>query len=238
MAEPAPQSARSPARCTDCSGRRAAICAHLPAPVLEDFAGLGRVRHLEAGDTLSWEGERAMAVGTVREGLLKLSASLADGRELILGVAGPGDIVGSPLAGPATHSVTALGEASLCLVPRDAFTAFTARQGEAAQALLERLFGELDKARRWLLLIGRKNAGERVASLLLDLADRSDAAPGTPIALPLSRQQMAGLLGLTIETVSRRLHSFAGAGVIALPDLRHFILHDRNRLRDLAGEVE
>jgi len=101
--------------------------------------------------------------------------------------------------------------------------------------LLERLFGELDKARRWLLLIGAKTAGERVASLLLDLADRAAVAEGAPIDLPLTRQQMAGLLGLTIETVSRRLHAFAGEGVIALPDLRHFVLHDRHGARRARG---
>lgn len=231
-----PGTATLPSRCTDCSGRASAICAQLHPDALHDFAGLGRVRQLRPGTTWSWEGERVTSVGTVRTGLLKLSASLADGRELILGVAGPGDIVGNPLGAPATHSVTALGEASLCLVPRDAFTAFMAREGKAAQALLERLFGELDNARRWLLLIGRKNAAERVASLLLDLADRAGGTEGTAIALPLSRQQMAGLLGLTIETVSRRLHRFADDGVIALPDLRHFVLHDRMALAALAGE--
>lgn len=71
---------------------------------------------------------------------------------------------------------------------------------------------------------------------MLDLADRAGGTEGTAIALPLSRQQMAGLLGLTIETVSRRLHRFADDGVIALPDLRHFVLHDRMALAALAGE--
>ncbi|MBX9816288.1 MAG: hypothetical protein A4S12_05530 [Proteobacteria bacterium SG_bin5] len=230
-----PQAATLPSRCTDCSGRDQALCAQLSPEALSDFAGLGRVRRLEPGTTLSWEGERVATIGTVRAGLLKLSASLADGRELIVGLAGPGDLVGDPRGAPASHSVTALGEASLCLVPRDAFTAFIAREGAAARVLLERLFGELDKARRWLLLIGAKTAGERVASLLLDLADRAAVAEGAPIDLPLTRQQMAGLLGLTIETVSRRLHAFAGEGVIALPDLRHFVLLDRARLAMLAG---
>ena len=231
-----PDTPTRPARCEDCAGREAALCAHLSDAALRDFAGLGRLRALPAGATLSWEGDRVATVGTVRAGLLKLSASLPDGRELTLGLAGPGDLVGNPLGAPASHSVTALGDASLCLIPGDAFNAFVTREDDAARALLERLFGELDKARRWLLLIGRKTAGERVASLLLDLADRAGAGDGDRVALPLTRQQMAGLLGLTIETVSRRLHRFAADRVIGLPDLRHFALIDRAALARLAGD--
>lgn len=232
---PTPRPAALPERCTDCAGRASAICASLSATALRELAEMGRARRLATGATLMWEGEPAAFVGTVRQGMFKLTASLDDGREQILGIAGPGDFVGQPLDAPASHCLTALGETSVCLFPRDAFRGFAARRAEVGQALLARLFGELDRARRWMLLLGRKNAGERVASFLLELAERDGTAIGAPIPLPLTRQHMAGLLGLTIETVSRRLHQFADDGVIALPDLRHFTVLDQGALVALAG---
>lgn len=224
-----------PTRCAECAGRDAALCTTLSPAAQGNFAALGRVRHLAAGATLMWEGDTAPFVGTVRSGLFKLTASLDDGREQILGVAGPGDFVGQPLDRPVSHSITALSPASLCMMSRQDFHEFASRHAALNQALITRLFGELDRARSWMLLLGRKNAGERVASLLLDLADRHGGAQGTPIDLPLSRQQIAGLLGLTIETVSRRLHRMAADGVITLPDLRHFTVEDAPSLKALAG---
>ncbi|WP_294090832.1 Crp/Fnr family transcriptional regulator [Sphingomonas sp.] len=232
--ELAPETA-VPQRCAECTGRAAALCANLAPAALQSFAALGRVRHLEPGATLLWEGEPAEFVGTVRSGMFKLSASLDDGREQILGVAGPGDFVGQPLDQPATHSLTALGPASLCVMPRQQFHNFALAHPAMTQALVVRLFGELERARAWMLLLGRKNAEERVASLLHDLAERSGADAGAPVDLPLSRQQMAGLLGLTIETVSRRLSRLAADGVITLPDLRHFTVEDPAALKALAG---
>ena len=179
-----------------------------------------------------WEDDETLLVGSIASGLLKLTASLADGREQILGLAGEGDFVGRPFGTRSSYSVTALAPARLCVVGRSAFERFAAAFPEVEHALLLRALDELDRARRWMLLLGRKSAGERVASLLIEFADRST---GAKIAFPLTRQQMADLLGLTIETVSRELTKLRHAEAISLTDLRHFRIEDEPALRQRAA---
>jgi len=92
-----------------------------------------------------------------------------------------------------------------------------------------------------MLLLGRKSAGERVATFLLEMAQRlarstcagSDAVE--QFDLPLSRQQMADLLGITIETVSRQLTKLKIAGIIALPGVRSVTIRDEAALRAAAA---
>jgi CRP/FNR family transcriptional regulator len=95
--------------------------------------------------------------------------------------------------------------------------------------LLERTLTELDRSRRWMLLLGRMTAEQKVASFLLEIGERlgnAKARAGTHVPLPLSRQQIADVLGLTIETVSRQLTRLRNAGVIDLPSRREIVLQD------------
>ena len=88
------------------------------------------------------------------------------------------------------------------------------------------------------MLLGRMNAGQKVASFLLELTDRlgkAGAGGETLVILPLSRQQMADVLGLTIETVSRQLSRLRSAGLIDTPSRREIVLRDRRELEELAG---
>ena len=104
--------------------------------------------------------------------------------------------------------------------------------------LLERTLGELDRTRRWMLLLGRMNAEQKVASFLIEMADRLGngvAGAQTSLILPVSRQQIADVLGLTIETVSRQLTRLRSAGAIELPSRREIILRDRADLELRAG---
>jgi len=220
--------------CASCSARSQSICAALTQNALAEFFQLGRTCQLKRGETLMWESDEAIVVGNLREGLLKLTSSLDDGREQILGIAFPGDFVGRPFGKTAGHCVTALTDARLCVFRRSAFEQFAGCHPELEHALLLRALDELERARSWMLLLGRKSASERVATLLLEFADRQDAREGQRVALPLTRQQMADLLGLTIETVSRKLTLFK-RHAIRLPDLHGFIVTDRTALEELAG---
>ena len=104
--------------------------------------------------------------------------------------------------------------------------------------MLERTLTELDRSRRWMMLLGRMNAGQKVASFLLELTDRlgkAGAGGESFVTLPLSRQQMADVLGLTIETVSRQLSRLRSAGLIDTPSRREIVLRDRRELEELAG---
>ncbi len=223
------------APCAACPSRHRSICAGLDAPVLGALYRLGRTETLRAGETLVWESDETLVVGNLREGLIKLTASLGDGREQILGLAFPGDFVGRPFGDRAGHCVTALTDAKLCVFRRTAFDAFAREHPQVGHALLVRTLDELDRARRWMLLLGRKSAEERVASLLLELAERSGTCDGARVALEITRQQMADLLGLTIETVSRKITRLKSDGAIRLHGPRAFAVVDADALAARTG---
>lgn len=228
--------------CSQCVVRNSAICAALMPDELEVLGQLGRKQRVSKGQTLVWEGDDSIIVANVIGGVLKVSMSIADGREQIVGVVFPGDFIGRPFGQKSPYSVTALGDAELCIFSRSNFDAFARNHPELEHKLLQRTLEELDRAREWMLLLGKKAADERIATLLLEMSSRlgekgcSDVQDGLDsFELPLDRQQMGDLLGLTIETVSRQLSRLKADGIIALPDRRMVAIQDRARLEDIAA---
>ncbi|SEM50499.1 CRP/FNR family transcriptional regulator, anaerobic regulatory protein [Sphingomonas gellani] len=222
-------------RCGLCEGRRDGVCSALTAEAGARLAGIGRTRRLKRGDTLIWDGEDADLVANVRSGMMQLTMGDAEGQEQIVGLAFAGDFVGTPFGARHEQRVVALTETSVCVIRRSDFLAMLSDEPGLSQALLMKTFAELNRAREWMRLLGRKSAEERVASLLLEIAGRSGDADGEAVPLPLSRQQIADVLGLTIETVSRKMRAFSREGVIGLPDLRSFVVHRPVDLERLAA---
>jgi CRP/FNR family transcriptional regulator, anaerobic regulatory protein len=228
--------------CETCVVRSKAICAALSPEDRILLGREGRIQMVPRGKTLVWEGEDAMLVANVIEGVLKLSTSTSDGREQIVGVVYPSDFIGRPFGERSQHSVTALVDSRVCLFPRAAFDRFAHDHPELEHRLLNRALDELDRARRWMLLLGRKSATERVATFLLEMSARlaetgcETTGPLDRFELPLDRQQIADVLGLTIETVSRQMSALRAAGVIDLPGRRSLAILDRDRLSAMAGD--
>lgn len=224
--------------CDACAIRNRAICADLDDSEIGLLNGIGRRRQLEAGEQLMWEGDEAVLVANVIDGVLKLASHSADGGEQILGLAYPSDFLGRPFGETAPYGVEALTEAQICVFERKDFDRFARDHPRLEHKLLERTLTELDRSRRWMMLLGRMNAGQKVASFVLELTDRlgkAGAGGETLVILPLSRQQMADVLGLTIETVSRQLSRLRSAGLIDTPSRREIVLRDRRELEELAG---
>ena len=235
--------------CDTCVIRNRAICAALDHDELALLNQTGRRRNLAAGESLMWEGEDSIVVANVIEGVLKLSTGTEDGREQIVGVVYPSDFIGRPFGPTTFHSVTALTDARVCLFGRSDFDAFARAHPALEHKLLERTLAELDRTRRWMLLLGRKSAGERLATFLLELSERlvlpacvhvpsddgGDEGAIDRFTLPFSRQQIADVLGLTIETVSRQFSRLKAAGAIDLPSRREVAIIDRALLEAEAG---
>src|SRR5262249_45831264 len=114
---------------------------------------------------------------------------------------------------------------------RSAIIARACHENALATELWTRAADDLQLAHDHMLLLGRKSAEERVASFLLQLAERAPAE--RPLALPMSRQDIADSLGLTIETVSRTLTQLKCKAAIELPSSRQIRLRDRAALQRL-----
>ncbi|MDB5685781.1 MAG: Crp/Fnr family transcriptional regulator, partial [Rhizorhabdus sp.] len=149
--------------CDACAVRANAICSSLDECGLAELGRMGRRMTVRCGQTLLWEGDEAALVGNVLTGMLKLSTMTGDGREQIVGIVFPGDFIGRPFGKDSHQTVTALTDASVCIFRRTVFDAFAGTHADIGQALLRRTLDELDRARRWMLLLGRMSAVERVA---------------------------------------------------------------------------
>jgi CRP/FNR family transcriptional regulator len=228
--------------CDTCLVRNRAICAVLDSTELTVLNRIGRTRSIAAGQTLMWEGDDSLMVANVIEGVLKLSTGTGDGREQIVGIVYPADFIGRPFGARSQQTVTALSDARVCTFTRGDFDAFARQHPELEHKLLERTLTELDRARHWMLLLGRKSAVEKLASFLLEMSERlvdhHCAKVGEPLerfTLPFGRQQIADILGLTIETVSRQLTKLRADGYIDLPSRRDIVIKNRGGLAGLAG---
>lgn len=228
--------------CSQCIVRNRAICAGLEPDELYTLGQLGRRQRVKKGQTVVWEGDDSVVVANVIKGVLKVSMSISDGREQIVGVVFASDFIGRPFGQQSPYSVTALTDAELCIFSRSTFDSFARQHPALEHKLLRRTLNELDRAHEWMLLLGKKTATERIATLLLEMSARlgetgCSAENGALDAfeLPLDRQQMGDVLGLTIETVSRQLSLLKADGVINLPDRRTVAIQNRARLQDLSA---
>lgn len=228
--------------CDLCVVRNRAICAALDKDEIQALSTIGRRRVLAPGESLIWEGEDSVLVANVIDGVLKLSTGTEDGREQIVGVVYPSDFIGRPFGATSGHGVTALTEAKVCVFSRKDFDAFAREHPALEHKLLQRTLGELDRTRRWMLLLGRKSASEKVASFLIEMSERlsNTTCEGVDdhmtkhFVLPFSRQQIADVLGLTIETVSRQFTKLKAEGMIDLPSRREVVI---TNLAALAAEA-
>ena len=200
--------------CTTCVVRNRSICSALDSTEISALGAIGRLRNLSAGESLIWEGDDSILLANVIEGILKLSCATSDGREQIVGIVYPADFIGRPFGGITPFGVTALTDARVCVFVRNDFDRLSRQHPTLEHRLLERTLDELDRTRRWMLLLGRKNAEQKVAAFLVELSvrlsdpgcDLADQKPLDRFVLSFTRQQIADLLGLTIETVSRQFH--------------------------------
>lgn len=214
------------------------MCAALTDTERGELARIGQHRTLKRGEALVDAGEDNFACATLISGALKVSAIDRDGTERIVAVVHPAGFVGELFAPSAHHHVTALTDSTVCLFPRGSYEQAVEKWPRLAQALLRRSSADLAETRALIDLIGRRTSRERVAGLLLAFARAASDTPcGTAaqFALPLTRGEMAGLLGLTIETVSRRLGDLQQAGVIEKVGTRAIRLLDPAKLQAAAS---
>lgn len=178
------------------------------------------------------ENEPADYVYRVISGSVRTYNILSDGRRQIGGFYMPGDIFGIEFDGEHTSAAEAISDAKVLVIKRSALDALAGRDASVARELFALTARELRRVQDRILLLV-KSAQERVAGFLLEMAKR--ASGGNAIDLPMSRQDIADYLGLTIETVSRTLTSLETAAAIDVPTSRRIVLRNRLALSRMNG---
>lgn len=193
---------------------------------------MGAVMSFQRNTEIFGENEPAEYVYRVVSGSVRTYKILTDGRRQIGGFYLPGDIFGLEFADDHTFSAEAITNTKVVVVKRHALTALAGRDAAIADELFALTGRELRRAQERLLLLV-KSAQERVAGFLLEMAER--ACAGNIVELPMSRQDIADYLGLTIETVSRMFTGLETAAAIEVPSSRRIVLRNRSALCHLNG---
>ncbi|MEM7693351.1 MAG: Crp/Fnr family transcriptional regulator [Pseudomonadota bacterium] len=227
--------------------RSRSLCAALSPIELTALNGISRHRTVAAGQVIVTEGEPDV-FGNVVTGLLAERKSLPDGREQIVSLLFPADFHGNAQNTHADTTVTAIVRSTVCQFDRTAFDNLMVGYPALRQAVTSHAFDALQDAREWMLLLGQKTATERVATFLIRMAQRQAATgcahtastpvgDGALVEIPITRAQMAAYLGLTIETVSRRLTALRDQKLLSFEEARLVRLDDVAALRRASGMV-
>jgi CRP-like cAMP-binding protein len=203
---------------------------------LDRAIGIGISTSVARGQTIVVEDDPIEGCYRVVSGAVRLSKSTPDGRRQVIDFLTAGEYFGLSTGQCYRYSVEAVTPTILVRYPRARLEAALEAEPELAQRMFRIACIELERAQQHLLLLGRKRAEEKVAAFLLTLPRRLGDGHDRRAAvhLPMSRQDMADYLGLTIETVSRTLTRLRRAGLIGLPTPQQVVLIRADALSDLA----
>lgn len=227
-------------RCAECPIRHRAVCARCDNDELTLLESMKSYKSYEAGEPILWRGDGLMFVASVVQGVAALSKTLEDGRTQMVGLLLPSDFIGRPGRTEIDFDVTATTDVTLCCFSRKPFEKLVDETPHVAHRLMELALDELDAARDWMLLLGRKTAREKIATFIQMFVRRTNIDPAFGdlhhVNMPMTRDQIANYLGLTLETVSRQFSRLKKDGVITFTDRKTLSVIDMAALNNATGD--
>jgi CRP-like cAMP-binding protein len=204
------------------------------------FLKLGRGRRYRAGQSLLLAGDRSDHVFCITEGGAKISIDTREGHQLLLGLRGPGDLLGElaavdPQGSTRTATVVALGPLAIVAMTGAEFRTFLDDHPGAGRALTVLLARRLRQADRKRIEYGSLDTPRRVAHVLVEMAE-SHGRPcqeGIAIGVPLSQEEIAGLISASRESVARGLSGLRDRNLITTAR-RAIVVRDLDGLRAYA----
>lgn len=223
--------------CRNCDVvRELAFCAELTHGEIKRLATVRCHAQVPGSFSVFREGDPADHVYSISSGAVKLYKLLSDGRRQIIGFLFSGDMFGLGLDGGYCYTAETLIPTQLCRFTHRKLDTMMNEFPRLERKMFTITVKDLVAAQEQMLLLGRKTAREKLATFLLKLSRRceSQGLPPSPLALPMSRADIADYLGLTIETVSRTFTQLKRENIIGLPASGHVVLTDLAGLKDLA----
>lgn len=221
-------------------------CPHRGRPVLcdlsdQEFARFQRIKHnfrYDAAQVVFNEGHLCFGFYVLCKGKVKLSRTSVLGRRHIISVLEGGQAIEKQaFLTSSTHAFTCetLEPSSICIIEREPYLAIVRENGALAVKLIQLLSDEIHQRLDRLDCFSFKTARERLAEVLLDLADRfgRNDGTGTVICIPFKREEIAEMARITVETAVRLLRVFQQEHLIRVVG-RIITLEDQHRLKRIA----
>jgi CRP-like cAMP-binding protein len=208
----------------------------LSAPDRELIAAATRESRVDAGRTVFREGQPADSLWAVKEGLIHIVKSGADGREIVLEVIAPGELFGAVVAlenRPYPASAVAAENSVIWRLPATLARELCQKHPTLRSAILEQVTPRLRSAHERLRSLALERVEQRLARMLLSLADRIGHEENGVTVLSVTRQELADMVGTTVETTIRITSKWQQIGVVS--SSRHHVgLTDRAALKKIA----
>jgi CRP/FNR family transcriptional regulator len=197
-----------------------------------------RNRPLHRGDHLFRNGDKFRSLYVVKTGSVKTYTPSEDGGEQVLGFHLPGELIGLDAIERETHSCSAkiLETSAICEIPFGRLEELSTSIPSLQHQMYRLLSKEIGQDTEMLMLLGKKNAEERLATFLLSLSNRfrKRGLSPTDFYLSMSRHEIGNYLGLAVETVSRLFTRFQDEGLLQV-ERKHVQLLDLARLEELVA---
>ena len=224
-------------RCTSCKVRPYSFCRCLKEEDLRHFAGISSEKKFSNKQVIFLQSDEGKRLYNITEGNVKIYQLLQDGRVQIIGFLYPGDFFGSYKKGKYNYSANAIGDVAVCEFKEDVLNNHMDENPELSRELLNMTTNELILAQDRVKVLGKLTATERVANFISNISKQRARIKwqDNPISLPMSRQDIADYLGLTIATVSREITNLKISSTIKMISTNQIYLNDKTKLAELCN---
>jgi len=210
--------------------------ANLPDAELLKISQRFSEREFEKGEYLFWEGESSNCLYVIKEGRVKVLRHLLSGKNIVLEIVAAGDICGAStlFGGAQIASAQAVKKTKLYTLPKQDFLLLLEKQKGLAKEIIVFLGQKLMKVHEMIINLISGKVEQRIASLLLGLSERhgSSTPKGIKINIHLTRQDIADIVGTTVETTIRVISKFKKQGVVAA-DSKEIVITNKEQLKQI-----
>ena len=223
----------------------AALC-ELDDQTKRSLDDMQRPVSFSAGQIVSQEDEESDFIGIVASGVLRMQKNLVDGRHPVVGLLVEGDMFGRVFDGATELAIEAATDAKVHVFPKQEFEALLKRSPDLEKVVLLNILNELDRAREWMVILSNPKIVNRMAGFLLVMCARFEnvdhvvqsSQSGIEVNIPVSRVDLAHLLGTRPESISRALHALAESNDIEIMAPDRVRILNASALAGKAGEEE
>lgn len=196
-----------------------------------EVASITISRRYKKGEMVYLQGEREKKLYVIHKGSVKISRISSSGKEQVIRILGPGEFMGELSLfndEPNTNNAEAIDDATVCIIDGDKLKNLMAKYPTIAFKVLEELSSRLKRAENLIENLGVKDVESRIAEILLELSDDKGH-----ITLPIKKGDLASHLGMSQETLSRKLSYFQDKGWIELEGHKKIKILDKESLENL-----
>ena len=220
-------------RCTICKVRTYSFCRCLDDSKLQVFSNISFQKEFSNGENIFIQNDPSQYLYNITEGNVKIYQLLDDGRIQIIGFLYPGDFFGTYRNNKYNYCAQSIGELKVCVFEQKILDRYLDENPVLSKELLNKTSFELTLAQDRITVLGKLKAVERISKFLLNISEQRERIgwQNNPISLPMTRQDIADYLGLTIETVSREFSNLKSSNIIKIISSKQIYLVDLESLK-------